>query len=143
MVCLLSPVSLACFSTAAGGPSVLGREGPRSPAALPPAIRPEADGNPQTAGTRGAERRREKVVKRKRKGGGSAGEKKLKSCRVEPLPGRRSVCEVGTEREANARARTDDNREDKPQKSFYSVCSRRINHRRRELWGCEMCCVNQ
>ena len=43
------------------------REERRSPPALPPAIRPEADGNTQTAGTRGAkrgERDREEDVKR-------------------------------------------------------------------------------
>lgn len=34
------------------------REERRSPPALPPAIRPEADGNTQTASTRGAKRQR-------------------------------------------------------------------------------------
>lgn len=40
------------------------REERRSPPALPLAIRPEADGNPQTVSTRGAKRQREKNVKR-------------------------------------------------------------------------------
>lgn len=42
------------------------REERRSPPALPPAIRPEADGNTQTAGTRGAKSQREREIERER-----------------------------------------------------------------------------
>lgn len=42
------------------------REERRTPPALPPAIRPGADGNTQTAGTRGAKRQRERQTTRER-----------------------------------------------------------------------------